>query len=86
MILRCEAIFSRAAASSLRLFHQQLLESLARLLPDRVPVFQKVALRNLRQRVGDRMGQLVHLVARDPHSTALYLRASSFFTFLNISG
>ena len=38
------------------------------------------------QRVGHRMRQLVYLVARDPHSTALYLRASSCFTRLNISG
>jgi hypothetical protein len=32
------------------------------------------------------MGKFVELVARNPHSTALYLRASSIFTFLNISG
>jgi hypothetical protein len=32
------------------------------------------------------VGELVEFVAGDSHRTALYLRASSFFTFLNISG
>jgi hypothetical protein len=31
------------------------------------------------------VGQFIQLVAGDSHSTALYLRASSSFTFLNIS-
>ena len=86
MILRCEAIFSRAAASILVSSSQQLFERLARLLPDRVAIFEEVALVDLRESIGDRVGELVQFVARDPHSTALYLRASSFFTFLNISG
>ena len=37
------------------------------------------------QGVGDGVRQLVDLVAAESHSTALYLRTSSFFTFLNIS-
>jgi hypothetical protein len=32
------------------------------------------------------VGELVYFVAGDSHRTALYLRASSFLTFLNISG
>ncbi len=86
MIFRCDAIFCRARGIQLGLRSQQLFERLARLLPDRIAVFQKVAFGNLRQSVGHRVGELVYLVARDSHSTALYLRASSFFTFLNISG
>ena len=40
---------------------------------------------DLSQRVGNRVGQLVELVAADSHSTALYFLASSVLTFLNIS-
>ncbi len=85
MILRCEAIFCRAAASICGLLRQQRLQRLARFLADRVAVFEEPHLVDLGQRVGDGVGQLVQLVAADPHSTALYLRASSVFTFLNIS-
>src|ERR1700722_12738511 len=70
----------------LRLFGQQLFQGLARLLPDRIAILQKVHLRYLRQSIRNRMSELIQLVARNSHSTALYLRASSFFTFLNISG
>ncbi len=80
MILRCDAIFCRAAASSFSLLHQQLLQRLARFLPDRIPILQKVALRRLRQRVRHRVRQLVQLVARDPHSTALYWFTSFILT------
>ena len=86
MIRRCEEIFSRAACVDLCLFEQQRLQHLPRLLPDRVAVLLKLALVGIRQRVRHHVGQLVQFVARDPHSTALYLRASSIFTFLNISG
>ena len=34
---------------------------------------------------GNRPGQHVHFVAAQSHSTALYLRTSSFFTLRNIS-
>ena len=47
---------------------------------------EEVTLRDLGQGVGYGMRQLVYFVARDSHRTALYLRASSFLTFLNISG
>ena len=85
MILRCEAILSRAAVSIARFLRQQLLQSLARLLADRVAILQETDLVDLGQRIGHGVRQLVQLVAADPHSTALYLRASSVFTFLNIS-
>ena len=37
------------------------------------------------QRLGGGGGQLVELLAREPHSTALYFFTSSTLTFLNIS-
>ena len=39
----------------------------------------------LGQGVGHGVRQLVDLLAAHPHSTALYLRTSSFLIFLNIS-
>ena len=85
MILRCEAIFWRAAvsmrASSVRRFSRALRASWRMVLrSSRKPTSSTVG-----QRVGHGVRQLVELVAADPHSTALYLRASSVFTFLNIS-
>jgi hypothetical protein len=70
----------------LGLFGEQLLERLAGFLPDSVAIFQAVALRNFSESIRNGMGELIDFVARDSHSTALYLRANSFFTFLNISG
>src|SRR6266568_8216146 len=64
---------------------EERLKSLARLLADRVAIFIESHLVDIGQRVGNRMGQLVELVAADPHSTALYFLANSVFTFLNIS-
>ena len=86
MIRRCEEIFSRAASSIFVSSSSSALEHFARLLPDRVAVLLELALVEVGQRVCHHVRQFVELVARDPHSTALYLRASSIFTFLNISG
>ena len=86
MILRCDAIFWRAAASILVSSINSFFESLAGLLTDSIAILQKIYLLDLSQGVGYGVGELVELVARNPHSTALYLRASSNFTFLNISG
>ena len=86
MILRCEAIFCRAAASilvsSVSSFSSALRASCRIVLRSS----RKSHFVDLGQGIGHRVGQFVQLVARDSHSTALYLRASSFFTFLNISG
>src|SRR5579884_3106304 len=68
------------------LFDQKMFKRFARFLPDSVAVFQKFDFVNFRQSIGDHVGQLIQLVTRDSHSTALYLRASSCLTFLNISG
>ena len=62
-----------------------VFQRLARFLADGVAVLKETHLVDLGQRVGHRVGQLVQLVAVDPHSTALYFLASSVFTFLNIS-
>ena len=85
MILRWLAIFSRAAVSIRASSVKQRRQRLARLLANRVAVFEEAYLVDLGQRVGHRMSQLVQLVRADPHSTALYFLASSVFTFLNIS-
>ena len=85
MILRWLAIFSRAAVSILASSVSRALERLARLLADGVAILEEAHLVDLGQGVGHGVGQLVELVAADPHSTALYFLASSVFTFLNIS-
>src|ERR1700683_908097 len=61
------------------------LEGFAGFLVDGVAVFEEVAFRGFREGVGDNVGQFIEFVAGDSHSTALYLRASSVLTFLNIS-
>ena len=70
----------------LGLFEEKLFEGFASLLPNGVTVFEEVALGDVGEGVGYGVGEFVEFVAGDSHSTALYLRASSFFTFLNISG
>ncbi len=65
---------------------EQFFEGFAGFLADGVAVFEEVALGDFGQGVGDGVGELIDFIARDSHRTALYLRASSFFTFLNISG
>src|SRR5262249_58731583 len=67
------------------LFLQQVFQDLAGLHADGVAIFEEIYILHVGERIGHGVGQLVHLVAREPHSTALYLRTSSFFTFLNIS-
>jgi len=56
------------------------------LVPESYALLEEFGLVRLSQSVGDDVGELVEFVAGDPHSTALYLRASSCFTFLNMSG
>ena len=68
-----------------RLLHEQIFERLAGFLADGIAVLEELALVGFGKHVGDYVGQLVQLVAGDSHSTALYLRASSILTFLNIS-
>ena len=79
------AIFRSRCRVDPRLFGQQRLQFLARLLPDGVAILQKTHCLNFRQRVRHRVRQLVQFVPADSHRTALYLRVSSPFTLLNIS-
>ena len=79
------SIFWRAAWSILRFLIQQVFENLADFEADRIPVFDEIHCVHFRQRVRDHVCNLVHLVAADSHSTALYLRTSSLFTLRNIS-
>ena len=65
---------------------EEFFEGFAGFLADGVAVLEEVALGDFGQGVGHGVGELVYFVARDSHRTALYLRASSFLTFLNISG
>src|SRR5690348_3054896 len=64
---------------------KQFLQDAADFQADAVAVLDKLHFIHGGQRVSDGMGQLVDLVAVQSHSTALYLRTSSPFTFLNIS-
>ena len=48
-------------------------------------VLQKLHFVHLGQGVGDHVRHLIHFVPAESHSTALYLRTSSFFTLRNIS-
>ena len=66
-------------------FDEEVFESLPRFLADGVAVLHESDGVDFSQRVGDGVGDLVELVAADSPRTALYLRASSFLTFLNIS-
>ena len=64
---------------------EQVFESLAGFLANGVSILHKAYLVDVGEGVGNGVSQLVELVAADPHSTALYLRTSSFFTLRNIS-
>src|SRR5271156_4906118 len=64
---------------------QYLFQNLAHFQPDRVPVLDKVHSIHVGQRVRDHVRYLIYFVTADSHSTALYLRTSSFFTLRNIS-
>ena len=85
MILRCDGDLLPRRGVDLGFLGQQRFQRLARFLANGVAVFEEPHLVDLGQRVGHGVGQLVELVAADPHSTALYFLASSVFTFLNIS-
>src|SRR5581483_1647025 len=70
------------------LLGQQLLQDFAHLQPGAVGVLDKfefVVVLQFKQSVCNAAGKNVDLVAAESHSTALYLRTSSFLTFLNIS-
>src|ERR1700679_3614539 len=58
---------------------QYLFENLAHFQPDRVPVLDKVHIIHIGQRVRDHVRHLIYFVTAYSHSTALYLRTSSFF-------
>src|SRR5438270_7728587 len=64
---------------------QQLFQDAPRFHTDGVRVFDKIHLVHRGQRVSHAVGQLVDFVTGESHSTALYFRTSSPFTFLNIS-
>src|SRR4029077_5428040 len=64
---------------------QHVFQNLAHFQPDRIPVLDKIQIIHLRQSVGDHVRYLIYFVTADSHSTALYLRTSSFFTLRNIS-
>ena len=64
---------------------QQLFQNLAYFQADGVSVFDKIQLFHLGQCIGGHVRYLIHFVAAYSHSTALYLRTSSFFTLRNIS-
>ncbi len=52
---------------------------------DGVAVLNEINFVHAGESVGDGVRQLIDLFVADSHNTALYLRTSSFFTFLNIS-
>src|ERR1700722_16970217 len=64
---------------------EQFFEQFAGFLADGVGVFNEFHFVHGLEDIRDRAGQHVHFVAAEPHSTALYLRTSSVFTFRNIS-
>src|SRR5436190_4909138 len=68
-----------------RFLIEQIFENLAHFQPDGIAVFDEIHFIHRRERVGGNMRNFVYLVAAEPHSTALYLRTSSFFTLRNIS-
>src|SRR5205807_3873292 len=64
---------------------EQFLHQAANFEANGIPILEKVHFIHFGKSVRDYMRHLVNFVTIDPHSTALYLRTSSFFTFLNIS-
>ena len=85
----------------LHFFEEELGEGFTGFLADGVAVFEEVDFVDFGEGVGNGVGELIELVVGDAggvggldvggaahgtHRTALYLRASSCFTFLNISG
>ena len=68
------------------LFEEQALEGFAGFLADGIAVFLEVDLVDFGKGVGDGVGELIELVARDSQRTALYCATSFCLIFLNISG
>jgi hypothetical protein len=66
-------------------FVQQRFQYFAEFLANVVVGLEELDFFHFGERCGGERGQLVDLVVTQSHSTALYLRTSSFFTFLNIS-
>ncbi len=64
---------------------EQLFQNLAHFEANRISVFDEVERIHIGQRVRDHVRHFIDFVAADSHSTALYLRTSSFFTLRNIS-
>src|ERR1700691_5820790 len=64
---------------------QYLFMYIAHFSTHRVPVLDKVHIIHVGQRVRDHVRHLIYFVTAYSHSTALYLRTSSFFTLRNIS-
>src|SRR6185437_915308 len=64
---------------------QKVLKNFADFEANGISVFDKIYFIHGGERVGHHMRNLVSFIAVDPHSTALYLRTSSFFTLRNIS-
>src|SRR5277367_2447479 len=64
---------------------QHVFQDLAHFQPDRVSVFDEIQSIRIGERVRYHMRHFIDFVAADSHSTALYLRTSSFFTLRNIS-
>ncbi len=85
MVRFCDSIFCRAALSRSSSSFQQVLERGADLQPDGLRVLDENQLLEFSQRFENALGEPAHLVAANSHSTALYLRTNSPFTFLNIS-
>lgn len=67
-------------------FGEEFFEGFAGFLADGVAVFAEVDFGEFGEGVGDGVGELVELVAGDPHRTALYWATSFCLIFLNISG
>jgi len=93
--------FLAGSGVDLDLFEEKLGKGLAGFLADGVSVLEEVDFVDFGEGIGDGVGELVELVVGDAsgvagldvgssahgtHRTALYLRASSCLTFLNISG
>src|SRR5581483_4501155 len=64
---------------------EKVFENLAHLKANRIAVFDEIHFIGRGERVGNYVRNFVRFVAAHPHSTALYLRTSSFFTLRNIS-
>jgi hypothetical protein len=64
---------------------QQVFQNLAHFQPESISILEKLNLAHLRPGVRNHVRHFIYFVAANSHSTALYLRTSSFFTLRNIS-